>query len=176
MNEIPYEAVLGQKVAIREDGVERKVTAAEAFLLHLTKRGLEGDGAATRAALAAVENARAVRQNDSTATLRIQLLLSALHEAIQTLPCCPLRMAIKLDRFRDTARIALEPWLVEAALAALVTGASRSKSRSQSCGQLELRTRSNGRRGGKPSADRTGLDTPSPVHRTRIRRESKANI
>jgi hypothetical protein len=31
----------------------------------------------------------------------------------------PLRMAKKLDRYRKTARIVLEPWLVEAALARL---------------------------------------------------------
>jgi hypothetical protein len=31
----------------------------------------------------------------------------------------PLRMAKKLDPYRETARIALEPWLVEAALARL---------------------------------------------------------
>jgi hypothetical protein len=30
-----------------------------------------------------------------------------------------LRMAIKLDPYRETARMALEPWLVEAALARL---------------------------------------------------------
>jgi hypothetical protein len=42
--EAPYEAVLGQKVTIREDGIERPVTADEAFLLQLIKRGLEGDG------------------------------------------------------------------------------------------------------------------------------------
>ena len=60
-NEPPYEAVLGQMVTIREDGVERRVTAAEAFLLHVTKRGLEGDGAAARAAMAAIEEARAAR-------------------------------------------------------------------------------------------------------------------
>src|SRR5882757_9189049 len=53
--EAPYEAVLGQMVTIREGGVERRVTADEAFLLQLTKRGLEGDGPATRAALAAIE-------------------------------------------------------------------------------------------------------------------------
>jgi hypothetical protein len=29
----------------------------------------------------------------------------------------PLRMARKLDRYRETVRIVLEPWLVEAALA-----------------------------------------------------------
>ena len=53
--EAPYEAVLGQMVTIREGGVERRVTADEAFLLQLTKRGLEGDGAATRATLAVIE-------------------------------------------------------------------------------------------------------------------------
>jgi hypothetical protein len=31
----------------------------------------------------------------------------------------PLRMAKKLDPYRETARMALEPWLVEAALACL---------------------------------------------------------
>ena len=53
--EPPYEAVLGQMVTIREDGAERRVTAAEAFLLQITKKGLEGDGAAARAAMAAIE-------------------------------------------------------------------------------------------------------------------------
>ena len=40
--EAPCEAVLGQMVTIREGGVERRVTAAEAFLLQHTKRALEG--------------------------------------------------------------------------------------------------------------------------------------
>jgi hypothetical protein len=31
----------------------------------------------------------------------------------------PLRMAVKLDRYRPTARMMLEPWLVEAALSRL---------------------------------------------------------
>ena len=42
----PYEAVLGQMVTVREDGIERRVTAAEAFVLYLTKRALDGDSAA----------------------------------------------------------------------------------------------------------------------------------
>src|ERR1700735_806356 len=56
--EAPHEAVLGQMVKIREGGAERHVTAAEAFLLQLTKRALEGDDAAARASLAAIEEAR----------------------------------------------------------------------------------------------------------------------
>jgi hypothetical protein len=33
-------------VTIREGGTEHQVSAAEAFILQLIKRGLEGDGAA----------------------------------------------------------------------------------------------------------------------------------
>jgi hypothetical protein len=53
----PYEAVLGQMVMIREDGTERRVTAAEAFLLQLAKRGVEGNSAAARASLDVLEDA-----------------------------------------------------------------------------------------------------------------------
>ena len=52
--EVPYEAVLGQMVTVRERGTERRVTAAKAFLLQLAKRGVEGDSAASRASLAAL--------------------------------------------------------------------------------------------------------------------------
>src|SRR5687767_9452783 len=60
-SQAPYEAVLGQMVTVRENGAERRLTAAEAFLLHITRRGLEGDSAAARASLAAIEDARARR-------------------------------------------------------------------------------------------------------------------
>ena len=59
--DIPYDGLLGQIVTVREDGRERRVTAAEAFILQLTKKGLEGDSASARARLAAIENARAAR-------------------------------------------------------------------------------------------------------------------
>lgn len=117
-NEAPYEAVLGQMMTIREDGAERQVTAAEAFLLQITKRGLEGDGAAARAAMAAIEEARAGRQHrtdkDITMIVRVSVAPGSVNTALE-----PLRMAKKLDRYRDTAQMALEPWLVEAALARL---------------------------------------------------------
>jgi len=54
----PYEATLGQIVTVRENGVERRMTAAEAFLLHIAKRGLDGDGSAARATLAAIKAAQ----------------------------------------------------------------------------------------------------------------------
>jgi|ERR1035437_777581 hypothetical protein len=68
--EAPYEAILGQMVTIREDGTTRRVTAAEAFLLKLTKSGLEGDSAAARASLAAIKHAR----EQHNAGLALQLL------------------------------------------------------------------------------------------------------
>src|SRR5260370_14336388 len=56
--EAPYEAVLGQMAIIREGGIERSVTAAEAFLLQLTKLGLEGDSSAARASLTFIEQSQ----------------------------------------------------------------------------------------------------------------------
>jgi hypothetical protein len=61
---LPYEAVLGQEVSIRENGRERRVTAAEAFLLQLTKLGLDGDSAAGRAAIAALGDIRGTDPSD----------------------------------------------------------------------------------------------------------------
>jgi hypothetical protein len=115
--EAPYEAVLGQMVKIREGGAERHVTAAEAFLLQLTKRALEGDDAAARASLAVIEEARerqGVGQPQVSVIVRVIVDPGSVTPALE-----PLRMASKLDPYRETARIALEPWLVEAALARL---------------------------------------------------------
>ena len=117
-NKAPYEAVLGQMVTIREDGFERRVTAAEAFLLHVTKRGLEGDGAAARAAMSAIEDARAGRLESDG---HLKCIFTTIYEGPGSVNSAlePLRMARKLDRYRETARMALEPWIVEAALARL---------------------------------------------------------
>jgi hypothetical protein len=113
----PYEAVLGQIVKIREGGAERRVTAAEAFLLQLTKRALEGDNAAARASLAMIEEARESQgagQSQISAIVHVLVAPGSVTSALE-----PLRMARKLDPYRETARMALEPWLVEAALTRL---------------------------------------------------------
>lgn len=115
---IPFDAVLGQMVVIRENGEERRLTAAEAFLLQLTKKGLEGDGASARTALRAIADARASGLTQQTT--RVDKIVwtivrpGSVNTAMQVL-----RMARKLDPYRDTARMALEPWIVEAALARL---------------------------------------------------------
>jgi hypothetical protein len=113
----PYESVLGQMVKIREGGAERHVTAAEAFVLQLTKRGLEGDGAAARECLAMIEQARE-RQGASRSPISTIVLVGVAPGSV-TSALEPLRMAKKLDAYRETARMVLEPWLVEPALARL---------------------------------------------------------
>ena len=110
--EAPYEAVLGRMVTIREDGVERHVKADEAFLLKHTQRALEGDGAATRTTLAVIEYAK---ERISTLHGFIRTITRVIvNPGSVTYALMPLRMAKKLDPYRETARMALEPWLVEA--------------------------------------------------------------
>lgn len=114
--EIPYDHVLGQMVTIREDGRERRVTAAEAFLLQLTKRGLEGDSSAARASLEAIEAARARRgPSDAIKGIRIVLVSYTIGCAMRTLG-----LGVKLNPLNeDKVRWELEPWVVEAAFGRL---------------------------------------------------------
>jgi hypothetical protein len=113
LQEAPYEAVLGQMVTMRENGVELRVSAEQAFPRLLLKRGLEGDGAITRATLTAIENAAKRRpiQWDPIVLTRIIVYPGSVTHAAELL-----RMAKKLDPYRETARIVLEPWIIEYAL------------------------------------------------------------
>lgn len=114
-SELPHEAVLGRMVTIRKDGREQQVTAEEAFLLHIGKAGMDGDGPAARATLAVIERARTGQTVTApvgpTAIIRTAVAPGSVSTALP-----PLRMARRLDAFRETARMMLEPWIVEAAL------------------------------------------------------------
>ena len=83
----------------------------------LTKRGLEGDDAAARASLTVIEEARERHGAGQPQVSVIVIEMVAPGSVTSALE--PLRMAKKLDPYRETASIALEPWLVEAALARL---------------------------------------------------------
>lgn len=111
----PYEIVLGQKVTVREEGGLRRMSAAEAFLLHVTRRGLEGDSNAARAAMTAIEEAQARRGPADEDRLSViiwkPVSVGSVNSALESL-----RAATTLDPYRETARLALEPWLVELAL------------------------------------------------------------
>lgn len=115
--EIPYDMLLGQMVTVREEGRERRVTAAEAFILQLTKKGLEGDSASARASLSAIENARAARlaRGEDAPRIRIQFRTFGL--------CCvveDLGIGIVIHPTdKDRVRLMLKPWIVEAAIARL---------------------------------------------------------
>lgn len=112
--EILYDTVLGQMVTIREDGRDRRVTAAEAFLLQLTQKGLAGDSAAARASLEAIEAARVEKGKAVMAPTRLVIsTISSGADAILE----PLGIA-KLKYPTDEARVRweLNSWIVEAAL------------------------------------------------------------
>lgn len=114
--QVPYDTLLGQMVTIREEGRERRVTAAEAFILQLTRKGLQGDSSSARASLAAIEAARASRSPPgSDEVLRIIIIAYGVGCVVRILG-----LGIKrnpLDKQR--VRWELNPWIVEAALARL---------------------------------------------------------
>ncbi len=114
----PYEAVLGQKVIVRDRGVEQVITAAEAFLLKLSNEGIKGDGHAARLAMAALDDAGRQRLVDQGANISSITIVVVAPGSVAT-AIRPLRMAKKMDKYRKTARMLLEPWIVEKALARL---------------------------------------------------------
>lgn len=113
-NEIPYDSLLGQMVTVREDGRERRVTAAEAFLLQLTQKGLAGDSSSARASMTALEEARSQRPNGSS-PLSIRIVFLGVDSVLDSLG-----LATKTSPLNEKlVRWWLKPWIVEAALARL---------------------------------------------------------
>jgi hypothetical protein len=113
----PYEAVLGRIVTIREDGVKRQVTAEEAFLLRQCQRGLEGDSRIAGEILDSLESATIRREIGVSEPPHF--VVNFVRPGSVTTALLILRMAVQHDRYRKTGRMALEPWIVEAALARL---------------------------------------------------------
>lgn len=112
--EIPHDHLLGQLVTIREDRRERRVTAAEAFLLRLTKKGLEGCSASTRASLASIEQARMRRPNlpSEFKISRIVLCSFGLGKIVEDWG-----LGIHINRSdKEKVRLLLKPWIVQAAV------------------------------------------------------------
>lgn len=114
---LPHNAVLTQLVTIREDGIAKRVPAAEAFLLYLTKQGREGRFSASEQGLQAIEIGKAHRSQSTAGPWEIINVIVSPENA--NLELLALGMAARHDAFRPTARIMLEPWIVEAALARL---------------------------------------------------------
>ena len=116
---LPYEHVLGQMVTVREDGREKRVTAAEAFLLHLTKKGLEGDSASARSSLAAIEAARSKRVVEDDGLTITRIIITSFGPGVALA-----RLGLGVKKYasdKAKARWELKAWIIEAALARMGT-------------------------------------------------------
>lgn len=111
--EIPYDHVLGRMVTVREDGRERRITAAEAFILDLTKKGLAGDSASARASLTAIESARAARPDPNVV---LNIVWKCVTPGSVACALDALGMAVKLRRYTEDTRHELRAWIVQKAL------------------------------------------------------------
>ena len=110
--EAPYEHLLGRLVTITEAGAERKVTAAEAFLLQLTKRGLEGDNVAARATMRAIEEMRAhgtTKPDDILSICRQIVSPGSVKGALEVLRMAELVEGYSSDNASDAARSSQRP-------------------------------------------------------------------
>ena len=99
--EIPFDHVLGQMVTIRDGGTEKRVTAAEAFLLHLTKLGLEGNHAAARI-LARRDREGAHHAQTETSTIT-RIIWKSVSPGSVGCSVDALGMAVKLRKYSDDA-------------------------------------------------------------------------
>jgi len=84
-----FDIVIDRTLTVTQNGEPREVTVEEARAARGAKRAGEID-----------------------TIVRVVVSPGSVNSALE-----PLRMAAKLDRYRETARMALEPWLVEMALA-----------------------------------------------------------
>jgi hypothetical protein len=115
---LPYESVLGQIVTVTEGGQTKRFTAAEAFLLKLMQDSLAGDAAAARDMLTSLEANKSANPAPEVDAIT-EIVFSFVRPGSVTGALEHLRMGKKLCAFTDTARVLLEPWVVEAALARL---------------------------------------------------------
>lgn len=111
---IPYDAVLGQIVTVREDGQDKRMTAAEAFLIHLLHSGLSGNSAAAMHSLDSTEQARATKERSTfkLEEIAVKFIATGIDSILDTLGMA----VLKYSNDEARARWELEPWIVEAAL------------------------------------------------------------
>lgn len=113
--QIPYDSVLSRKVSLQDAGGERQVDAAEAFLLYLRKRWADGDPSARRLLNKAMEASKELKSHQDEARIN-NIIVSFVSPANPNAAFLALKMGVKHDAFRSTARILIEPWLVQASL------------------------------------------------------------
>jgi Family of unknown function (DUF5681) len=114
-NVIPNDGILSQMVTIRQNGIERQVTNAEAFLLKIVHDGITGGAGANKEAWATVEQAQLGLKRQRLRQ-RVQLVIRFVAPGNPNFVLERLRMVRVLDCYRATARTVIEPWVVQACL------------------------------------------------------------
>lgn len=114
----PHEEIFGQVLPVTERGARREMPASDAFQLRLLDLALKGNSAARRA----VEELKAeqVLADDTDALTHLARIVHLVTPGSVNTALELLRMGKILDRFDESrAKVALEPWLIEAALSRL---------------------------------------------------------
>lgn len=115
--QLPYETIFARTVPVRGPGGVQQMNMEEAFLQRLTELAAKGNNAAARAIeLIRDEHDKNTAQEEvHNVSVDWQIPTpGSVNGALELL-----RMAKTLDGNRETARLMIEPWLVEAALARL---------------------------------------------------------
>ncbi|MEO0419072.1 MAG: DUF5681 domain-containing protein [Pseudomonadota bacterium] len=111
---IPHDKVLGQTVTVRENGVEKRMTAAEAFLVCFMQQALSGNSVSARLSLDVLAKARKLKLRLNPAPLQF---FRNYHGLDVSLELEMLRMAkLKYATDKRRTRCELNPWIVQMAL------------------------------------------------------------
>ncbi|MBV1868418.1 MAG: hypothetical protein KUG69_11015 [Marinosulfonomonas sp.] len=112
----PYEDVLGQMMQITDEGITRRAPIHEVLPRRLLELALKQQNNAAMRAIDALETERQSNQATDGFADR-KTAIHFVEPGNVTTALEPLKMGRILDRYREeNARVALEPWLVEAAL------------------------------------------------------------
>ncbi len=101
-------------MTIIEEGRERRVSAAEAFLIQLTQRGLAGNSSSARMALDVIAKAKGLRDRLYPAPIRIEthFVQTAIERPLELLGM----VTNKYTKDETRTRVELNPWIVKMAL------------------------------------------------------------
>ncbi len=111
---IPHDKVLSQMVTVRENGVEKRMSAAEAFLVQLIQQALSGNSLSARLSLDVLARARELKSRLNLAPLQF---IRNYHGPDVSLELEMLGIAkLKFATDQSRVRCELNPWIIEKAL------------------------------------------------------------
>jgi hypothetical protein len=102
-------------MTVRENGVERSVTAEQYFLLYMVQQGLKGNAATAALAGEAITRARE-REETFNPSKPHRIDIQFVRAGSISFALTSLYIAETVDRFKDTMKLMLDPWIVETAL------------------------------------------------------------